>query len=738
MGVLAGFTDCKCDFDSHDVEKSRLLCALRSDDGCRWSSGGCFRDECAEGGSSLCGLTAYCVDTDLSPCANGTVCVSKTVQATKTPTKLPSKSPQASPTGTPIAPSKSPVLPPSASPSKSPIAAPTKSPVRSPTFSTVAPGAHTKSPVVPPTKSPVTPPTSSPVAQGAPTKSPALPIASGSLTFTEPPRGETAKVSSPTITDAALSSITTFTQGIPLEPRQVDTDVPSAPPTTTDSVLAIRWGSPSAGDLSRGPQLLAELILGWPGFSRSAGGAARVEGGGRVVSPQQPVVFHGSIPPTAHPWGDGYEGVAAYAAAGGTFHATVSSDGRSMRVYGGGPPFRLRAPHSEEISVELRGSAFVSEDATHAVCQANFSCFQKLGQIRGVAPVGIPEGDASVIDAGQRSTMVAAAVSLAAGSGSGAAGGASRIGIVAASLGCPESRDDPEPLDPSLNPLQLSLGDEDEPARHAQGAVTGNSIIVAVSVVACLFGLVVRRRKYNNLTREADARGVEVRRWGAWDWAAHARADSIFVVCYFLYGGLVTGGLTVIAEGRRHSYTILAFAALVLVVVMCSVSLKAARGATQHSRWREMTLSERPHGLSWLLFGDSEWVPRRRASHAYVLLHLSQHVIGCVKGRGVRLYTTPLELLYTLILAVIAQSSPSSINGCVIQACSQGVVALMWAFYVAFWRPFISPFDNYSQTAIATAEGVALLLLVAGLSTGPNSFGAMGVTPACGWIVNWA
>eukprot|EP01065_Artemidia_motanka_P031469 TRINITY_DN3785_c0_g1_i3.p1 TRINITY_DN3785_c0_g1~~TRINITY_DN3785_c0_g1_i3.p1 ORF type:complete len:1220 (+),score=300.93 TRINITY_DN3785_c0_g1_i3:685-4344(+) len=702
--------------------------------------------------------------------------VAPTASPQKAPTYSPRMQPTYSPTGSPAAPSVSPSVQPSASPavvptaspsvqpSVSPSAAPTQSPAGPPTVApSVSPSAQpsvgpSASPAVPsasPTAEPSRAPVAGPQPSTSPTVQPSLPPMAAIVLPTTSPSGPPSKAPSapptvpptgspvgPTVSPSASPSVAPSAP--PLRPSTSPTLSPSVPPTTSPigspsstptrapsltprqpAGMTVELANPDAALMRKSPQVIAVFRLS--GDSR--------------FDPQAQVsisALQSSLSATEHQWAGKYEGFAAFAAAGGNLSAEVSADGTELRLLAGGADFRLRSPHQETMIIGLVPEMFVSASAYQAVCQDRSPPCDSvpLGTLSGEPVVHASAAQVQAQEQGQAAAVAAAASTtvLAAAVGGGAsAANVARLSMVQSVVDCPQPPGDPAPLPVALNPLQLSFGRG--MAKYAHGTVVGNTILLGLAIAMVGVALVMEEKKYQVKRDNARARGLIEPKHSLRSMLVRARLGWLIVPMSFLYGGVGVGAVTTLWHGDLPFVPLAILNLMVYSGALLYYTANTARKAPRLSVWRPLPPEDKLSGYKWVIWGDSEWIPHPENLKTFKWLGL-HHLVFDGYRAGIYRYTMAFELFYTFLMAFLSVWMPKNLKECQIQACILAALPSLWALYVLALRPYIAPYENWMDGAIAAGEGVMMAVLAAGLFQPPESWHG-GVVANLGIILVW-
>eukprot|EP01062_Namystynia_karyoxenos_P076639 TRINITY_DN7546_c0_g2_i4.p1 TRINITY_DN7546_c0_g2~~TRINITY_DN7546_c0_g2_i4.p1 ORF type:complete len:1956 (+),score=297.35 TRINITY_DN7546_c0_g2_i4:258-5870(+) len=652
--------------------------------------------------------------------------------APSAPPQLPSAPPSAAPTSPPAAPSAPPTAPPAGPPTAPPSQPPSQPPVRPPTLPPAVPPTAAPQPAPVPTQSPTTSPTTSP------TDSPA------------------AQPSGPPSASVALPPPTGSPQLPSQSPRPWGAP-PTAAPVATAHVH-ITWQQATA-ELLRSSLQQVELVHlqlsdkptgAAERHARELATTARFAANPevRIISTGDapggsPITVVSDVPPKQWQWNEQYEGLPAAAASGVKVTADVATDRQSLSVRLEGTGYRLRSPHTETLHMRFAPGAFADEASYGAYCQSTDPpCADiKLGTLYGEQPRHVPQAAQQVMEQGEVAAVAAATggtVLAAAAGGGAAAGNLARLAMVQNVLKCPEPEGgDPQPLPPSLNPLQMAFGHFSNPVRYARGTVVGDSIILAVALAGVSMGLWLQRMRWRRRCEDARKLGKGQPKHSLRTMLIQARAGWLLVPVSFIYGGVIVAVIMMYSEGDSAGYIVLGTVNLLLFSAgLLYYACRAARAAPSYTRWVPLSAEDRPKGWRWAIWGSSEWQPIPEVGSTYKLLALHHLVYDGYRG-GVFRFTFAMELVYSMLLAAVSAWSPANLDECKIQGILLAVCPLLWALYVGALRPYIAPYENALDFVIAAAEGVMVSIAVSGLFAEPGSWHD-GATGVCGMIATWA
>eukprot|EP01062_Namystynia_karyoxenos_P081305 TRINITY_DN8904_c0_g1_i2.p1 TRINITY_DN8904_c0_g1~~TRINITY_DN8904_c0_g1_i2.p1 ORF type:complete len:1670 (+),score=229.75 TRINITY_DN8904_c0_g1_i2:95-5104(+) len=706
--------------------------------------------------------------TPPSPSPSAPPTLAPSIGPTVAPSQEPS-APPAPPSGGPSAaptrmPSAAPAVP-SAAPSQSPSAAPSAPPQGTPSLPpTVHPSAP---PQVPPTLAPISLPTVSPSGApsapptGAPSLAPvrppsASPTVPPSLLPTQPPAGPTGAPISPTAapvpqpTGAPAAAVVPPPSGQPSLP-------PSASPVQTVHVH-VTWLVPTAEHLRSDSLVeLASLLLS----DKPPGGGARRRALPLAAEPRfaartvagltyagdtaerAAVGVLSDVPPEQWKWNSRYEGLPAAAAAGeANVTAAVSADGQALSVRVVGRGYRLRAPHTETLSLHLGPEAFADNASYTAWCQSTDPpcAALELGTLDGETPRHVPQVAQQVMEQGEVAAVAAATsgtvLSAVAGGGS-AAGNLARLAMVQRVLSCPAPQGgDPQALPMSINPLQMAFGHLGNPVRYARGTVVGDTIILSIALLGISTGLWLQRVRWQRRCEHARKQGKHLPKHSLRTMLIQARVGWLLVPVSFIYGGVIVAVIIMYTNGDTGGYLLLgSINLLIFTVGLLYYVATAAKRAPSYTTWVSLPEEDRPKGWRWAIWGSSEWQPNPEVRSTYKSLAQHHLVFDGYRG-GIFRYTFTFELVYSLILATVAAWSPASLDECKVQGILLSIFPLLWTAYIGGLRPYIAPYENALDSLIAASEGVMVCIATAGLFADPDSWHDE-ATGVCGMIATW-
>eukprot|EP01062_Namystynia_karyoxenos_P045928 TRINITY_DN34241_c0_g1_i3.p1 TRINITY_DN34241_c0_g1~~TRINITY_DN34241_c0_g1_i3.p1 ORF type:complete len:1427 (+),score=194.24 TRINITY_DN34241_c0_g1_i3:76-4281(+) len=327
-----------------------------------------------------------------------------------------------------------------------------------------------------------------------------------------------------------------------------------------------------------------------------------------------------------------------------------------------------------------------------------------------------------------RGSKVGVGVAVASGTVSAMAGGGgggssatslSRLALITSALDCPSDQNAPQPLDMAVNPLQLHFGTG--PAQHAQGALVGNSIILsAVSVCVCV-GILIEYRSWSVRARMATLRGEPEPDGSLRSMFIRARVGWLVIPMSLVFGGVAIGSFMTIISGSPGFRVMATLSLLVVCGGFFFYSWRESRRATRLARYRIIPAEEAPRGWRWVVWGDSEWVPRPSEPDTWKFMALHALVFDGYRGGGLR-HTMVRELIYTFAVAGASSWRPRTPGECRIQASALAALAALWTAYMAGWRPYIAPYENVMDAFVAVCEAVMCAIQAAAAFGGKESW----------------
>ena len=345
-------------------------------------------------------------------------------------------------------------------------------------------------------------------------------------------------------------------------------------------------------------------------------------------------------------------------------------------------------------------------------------------------------------------SLAAAAVSPA------TAGALGKLSIITTM--CPEKG--VKNLDQTINPLGLSLGEGNN--AFINGALVA-SIIIQTSLLLISFAISyymyrkldykrMKHRGFNTvlpteeemvLEAEYSKKGTRVIHTGlnkedVTYLAARGRFGWILIPATFLFAGAALCSVSALMYSTPFYKFIAACDIVVFICGLLAYATMVARDTKKHSIVENFDDPTRPWYYK-MLWGWAEWRTNRGRGHgAWVELN---HLLYDGYIHSCRYFLT-YELLITFGIGAVGAWSPQTFEACWIKSSLTIALLVVFLLSLLLLRPYLAPYENVLETAIAAAEvAIASLLLVAMGQDNPNGHWSAGVayqvTFATVWLV---
>eukprot|EP01063_Lacrimia_lanifica_P038968 TRINITY_DN841_c0_g1_i5.p1 TRINITY_DN841_c0_g1~~TRINITY_DN841_c0_g1_i5.p1 ORF type:complete len:745 (+),score=271.06 TRINITY_DN841_c0_g1_i5:57-2237(+) len=415
--------------------------------------------------------------------------------------------------------------------------------------------------------------------------------------------------------------------------------------------------------------------------------------------------------------------------------AEVSADGSKLNVFMKDGDYVSLGTKAETLTVSLAPEMFdvpvggAGAGAGEGTVCGNGECVHHFDVVPETPHM--PAQAALAEQAEVVSTAVGTASLLAPVSNAGPAAGI--LAMAAQAMLCPQTGDQIEKLDRTLNPLGLSYGSGD--FADYNGAVVGALLILTVMAFLCALRAACVQRSIAEVSLGNDRLTRQIDRWFV---LMQARVGWLVMPLGFLYGGASIGSLTTLVYSHA-SFKMLGVVLLVcFVLALPGVVLRTARQSTQ---WCAYAPIDDPRGERGLVkrtfWGTHEWAPREGVRGALTWSALHHLCYDAYRPRYKYFMAGQLGVVF--VLGALSAWQPATLDECWWRTAGMTGLLFMLGLFLVVCRPYIAPYENVLEALIVVLEAAMMgATLLAMGSPNPTKHWGAELAGTLGFATIWA